>query len=118
MYIQKCIDLHSDRQTLYFTVAFFPSIKNKTLFQTTRTKLAATGGHWRLLTSPIVKNMWFPYVNSNIRKNGLNTYFTTVFKTAVKNVLDPQTLYFTVANVWQYENEDTCPTKSNETRRN
>ena len=32
--------------------------KNNTLFQKTRTKLAATVAYWRLLTSPIVeKNM-------------------------------------------------------------
>ena len=30
-------------------------------------------------------------------KNGLNTYFTNVFKTVVKNALDRQTLCFTVA---------------------
>ena len=36
----------------------FPPIKNNTLFQKTRTKLAASDPHWRLLTSPIVeKNM-------------------------------------------------------------
>ena len=47
-----------DRQTLYFTVAFFFITKNNTLFQTTRTKLAASERYWRLLTSPIVeKNM-------------------------------------------------------------
>ena len=38
-------------------------IKNNTLFQTTRTKLAATDPYWRLLTSPIVeKNMCVFYV--------------------------------------------------------
>ena len=34
-------------------------------------------------------------------------YFTTVFKTVVKNVLDRQNLYFTLADCLQYENEDT-----------
>ena len=37
---------------------FFFITKNNTLFQKTRTKLAASGKDWRLLTSPIVeKNM-------------------------------------------------------------
>ena len=37
--------------------------KNKTLFQKTRTKLAASADPWRLLTSPIVeKNMCIFYV--------------------------------------------------------
>ena len=35
----------------------FPPIKNNTLFQTTRTKLAASGEDWRLLTSPIVEKI-------------------------------------------------------------
>ena len=37
---------------------FFFITKNNTLFQKTRTKLAASDPNWRLLTSPIVeKNM-------------------------------------------------------------
>ena len=50
-------------------------------------------------------------------KNVLNTYFTTVFKKAVKNVLDRQTLCFTVANVFYYEKQYTCSKNSNENRR-
>ena len=37
------------------------------------------------------------------------TYFTTVFKTVVKNVLDRQTLYFTVA-LFHYEKHYTFST--------
>ena len=38
------------------------------LFHKTRTKLAASHPHWRLLTSPIVekKHVHFPYVNSKV----------------------------------------------------
>ena len=45
-----------DRQILYVTVANCLQYENEyTFFKKTRTKLAATGGHWRLLTSPIVE---------------------------------------------------------------
>ena len=55
---KKAVKNALDRQTLCFTVAFFFITKNNTLFQKTRTKLAASGEDWRLLTSPIVeKNM-------------------------------------------------------------
>ncbi len=45
-------------------------------------------------------------------KNVLNTYVTTVFKKAVKNVLDRQTLCFTVANFFHYEKQYTFSTKT------
>ena len=49
---------------LYLPLQFFCITKNITCFQKTRTKLAASGRHWRLRSSPIVeKNMWFSYVN-------------------------------------------------------
>ena len=51
-------------------------------------------------------------------KNVLNTYFTTVFKTVVKNVLDRQTLYFTIAFFSPCIKQYTCSNNSNETRRN
>jgi len=55
MWIQKCMDLHIDRQILYFTVAIcFACIKQYTFSTTTRTKLAATERYWRLASSPIV----------------------------------------------------------------
>ena len=42
---------------LYLPLHFSPCVKQY-IFQTTRTKLAASVAHWRLLTSPIVeKNM-------------------------------------------------------------
>ena len=41
-----------------------------------------------------ISGMWF------------HTFSTTVFKTVVKNVLDRQTLCFTVANFRQYLNEE------------
>ena len=45
-----------DRQTLYFTVANFSAHqKQYTFSKKTRTKLAASLPHWRLLTSPIVE---------------------------------------------------------------
>ena len=50
-------------------------------------------------------------------KNVLNTYFSTVFKKAVKNGLDRQTLCFTVANFVHYEKQYTFSKNSNETRR-
>ena len=50
-------------------------------------------------------------------KNVSNTYFSTVFKKAVKNVLDRQTLCFTVANFVHYEKQYTFSKNSNETRR-
>ena len=47
---------------LFYRCIFFIT-KNTTLFQTTRTKLAASERYWRLLTSPIVeKNMCIFYV--------------------------------------------------------
>ena len=55
---KKAVKNVLDRQTLCFTVAIFFITKNNTLFQKTRTKLAATEANWRLLASPIVeKNM-------------------------------------------------------------
>ena len=50
----KCI---GSPNPLFYRCIFFIT-KNNTLFQQTRTKLAASGEDWRLLTSPIVeKNM-------------------------------------------------------------
>ena len=46
------------------------------------------------------------------------TFSTTVFRTVVKNVLDRQTLYFTVAFFFHYEKQYTFSNNSNETRRN
>ena len=101
--IQKVVNHVLDRQTLYFTVAiFFPHQKHYTLFQTTRTKLAATAPHWRLLTSPIVEKI---------------CVFLMQIQTAVKNVLDHQTICFTVA-FFHYEKQYTFSKNSNETRRN
>ena len=45
------------------------------------------------------------------------TFSTTVFKTVVKNVLERQTLCFTVANVLHYQKQYTFSKSSNETRR-
>ena len=50
-------------------------------------------------------------------KKVLNTYFSTVFKKAVKNILDRQTLCFTVAFCFHYEKQYTFSNNSNETRR-
>ena len=65
MQIQKCIDLHMDRQTLCFTVAFFLQYeKQYTFSKKTRTKIGDTQGTWRLPSSPIVgKSIRFSYVN-------------------------------------------------------
>ena len=43
-----------DRQTLYFTAAFFPHQQTIHFLKTTRTKLAASVPYWWLLTSPVV----------------------------------------------------------------
>ena len=48
----------------------------------------------------------------------MNTYVTTVFQTVVKNALDRQTLCFTVATFFHYEQQYTFSNNSNETRRN
>ena len=51
---EKCI---GSPNPLFYRCIFFIT-KNNTLFRKTRTKLAASEGYWRLLTSPIVeKNM-------------------------------------------------------------
>ncbi len=42
-----------DNPLFYRCIIFIT--KNNTLFETTRTKLAATEAYWRLLTSPIVE---------------------------------------------------------------
>ena len=52
-----------------------------------------------------ISGMWF------------HTFSTTVFKTVVKNVLDRQTLYFTVANFRPCIKQYTFSKNSNETRR-
>ena len=61
---QKCIDLHIDRQTLYFTVANFPTVFIYIRkFKKTAARIAASEANWRLQPSPIVeKNMCIFYV--------------------------------------------------------
>ena len=61
MQIQKCIDLHMDRQTLYFTVANYCLLifttKKLTFMKKDRLKTGDTEGNWRPLSSPIVENI-------------------------------------------------------------
>ena len=68
-----------------------------------------------------ISGMWFytffTTVFKTVVKNVLNTYFTTVFKTVVKNVLDRQTLCFTVAIFSPHQKQYTCSKSSNENRR-
>ena len=54
---------------------------------------------------------YFTTVFKTVVKNVLNPYFSTVFKTVVKNALDRQTLYFTVANCVHYEKQYTFSKK-------
>ena len=71
--------------------------KNNTLFQKTRTKLAATDQYWRLLTSPIVekKHVHFPYVNSDSREKWIEYIFQYCFqKSSEKCIGSPNPLFY------------------------
>ena len=48
--------MHWIAKPFVLPLQFFFITKNNTLFQKTRTKLAAYGGDWRLRSSPIVEN--------------------------------------------------------------
>ena len=71
--------------------------KNNTLFQKTRTKLAAYDPYWRLLTSPMVekKHVHFPYVNSDSREKCIEYIFHDCFqKSSEKCIGSPNPLFY------------------------
>ena len=69
---------------------FFFITKNNTLFQKTRTKLAATEANWRLLTSSIVekKHVHFPTVNSNSREKCIEYIFHCCFENSSEKCIE------------------------------
>ena len=95
MWIQKCIDLHLDRQTLCFTVANFQHvfILVKKIAKLQR-ESPILSDLLRLPSSPIVKKkMWFPYVKWPFTKN--KTLLKTVFilTATVKNKTKFKTVF-------------------------
>ena len=88
---------HRIAKPLYLPLQIFFNTKNNTLFQKTRTKLAASEGYWRLLTSPIVekKHVHFPTVNPDSSEKCIEYIFHYCFqKSSEKCIGSPNPLFY------------------------
>ena len=73
--------MHWIAKPFVLLLQFFFITKNNTLFQKTRTKLAATEGTWRLASSPIAeKNMCIFYVVVDSREKCIKYIFPDCFQ--------------------------------------
>ena len=88
--------MHWIAKPFILPLQMFGNTKMNTLFQTTRTKLAASEGTWRLPSSPIVENnLCFPYVNSNSREKCIESIFHDCFQhSREKCIGSPNPLFY------------------------